>query len=840
MVLFKLVALLMLPMSSMLFKCTSALCDNSNCAYGCDTTTGSTCCFANCLNGCERYGQWPSWSIGCSPPSVELLDNVTGLLPSVQCKSGFAGNYCVLSCGVHCNAKQCNNLGDCYGAEKTVDFTRPAAHCDPLFYGARCQLECKVQNCSITSACTANGRCIGYEDSRFKYDVPAAHCKDSFHLGDRCEEACNSDRPFFGRHCRWGCTNGGDCIAVPKVWSALASHCLPGWGNGRCTFRCIDSSTGAQCSLCTVEGECYQGLAVEPLPAVSCEHGAFGADCGQTCNTQHCRIKECTVQGHCVGYKTDQGCIHCEEGYHGENCELPHAGGDDAVFCKLPAVGRVEPRPIDSSLIASIGISAMCGVCQFAFGDVRESVLGSFGESAARTLQDTSGPAHLFGSVAKSAFTHVVPVIDVITAGSGCAQFGALSKVACNVFGGILFVANPVASLGVLASCAVLSHGASKLCELIPSNLKAPTFGVGDTGATACRSICNNNGRKRNSNASAQQFLTLGEQLLWPESFVGLATVNRGASHLDQVLLVAQSNHSTTTLTFSRNGTLLYTNWAICNGNATMETASVLPADGLMNATNPPPPTCVSESRPWCSRNLPVAMLLDVIAAAKLSNAVVDNRTTVTAVDFAEEYIAPSSNASGSATMTIGNVTFQNVRGWRAVVNVFNQSRIDVRVLGTPTRPLLITVETNFAPSTVLTFWAVAPLPEEAGPTPCSANETLVQSLIRALANGNDSSGIIKELLPSYYPAMSNESTASLLRTTVSTTEKNLSQTTRSQSDVSISATTTAITTTATTATTTTDLASPDTTMVVSGALPLLSARSESVVLGICICMMLV
>ena len=244
---------------------------------------------------CDENFSGPACDVTCDAPCGP---NETCENGKCQCKKGYYGDDCSLTCG----DPPCNNKGVC---------THGVCSCRDMFKGVHCEVMCKgdVRPCNGHGTCLGDGSC---------------ECDAGWEARDDC--SCNSLVTCNGKG---NCTADGcecepgylaDCDVCEDNYANIEGECVPcsGCVNGKCenvdgAAKCVcdENFTGDDCSNC--DDDFY--------PHGTCD--TF-CDCGDhgTCTPDG---KGCT----CAPNFAEPDCRKCEPDYYpkfGESVISPNIG----------------------------------------------------------------------------------------------------------------------------------------------------------------------------------------------------------------------------------------------------------------------------------------------------------------------------------------------------------------------------------------------------------------------------------------------------------------------------------------------------------------------------------
>ncbi|KAK3094575.1 hypothetical protein FSP39_003588 [Pinctada imbricata] len=425
-------------------NCKNSLCDRSTgrclgCNDGyfgadCDQTCSSTCqsnlcnqntgfCTLDCPNG--RYGL--TCADNCSSTCYQNRCNRTSGF-CFSCDDGYFGDTCLSRCSDNCETGTCDrNSGICLGS------------CKAGFYGLSCRIPC-LSSC-INECDQTSGQCIGdcpvTKYGSFCQNDCNSNCVNGIcsktsgycsvgcgvgTFGNMCEFSCpNCDQAgcnrssgecltgckvgFYGTFCNMTCNSGCDSSGCNRTTGYCSGSCDIGrFGNMcdmNCNINCDDSGCGRSNGYCTgncdaghygpdCSQDCSQYCKTGTCDrnagtCAECIVGYYGAFCNSTCDK--CDSSGCNqAQGKCIGSCLAGYHDGCENGYHGENCQL--ACG---VNCASNVCSQSDGRCLTgcksgyygSSCQNTCSTSCISGVCDQSTGDCSACAMSYYGPTCA-------------------------------------------------------------------------------------------------------------------------------------------------------------------------------------------------------------------------------------------------------------------------------------------------------------------------------------------------------------------------------------------------------------------------------------------------------------------------
>eukprot|EP00808_Paulinella_micropora_P022418 g12975.t1 len=344
----------------------------THCTPGFSGFDCSSACGESCAAGCTRDGL-------CVGYHLE-----SGLQTSAHCRKGYSGNSCSYKCPANCMNGTCVTLGTnvnantCSGYAAVV-YTAAATHCTPGFFGVDCSSAC-AESCA--AGCTRDGFCVGYHlGSGLE---TSAHCRKGYSGNSclyKCPANCVNDTCVTSSDSLGTNFNANTCSGYAAVvYTAAATHCIPGFNAGDCSFPCSQTcargctrdrnacagfltsggtpvssaarETSDHCQkgysgyLCQFEcpGNCASGTCVTSTsrdvnmkacsgvaalastdPSTPCIPGFYGDGCNYACPKNCALFQQCTKEGKCVGHHIESNretSAHCKKGYFGKACEF--------------------------------------------------------------------------------------------------------------------------------------------------------------------------------------------------------------------------------------------------------------------------------------------------------------------------------------------------------------------------------------------------------------------------------------------------------------------------------------------------------------------------------------
>ncbi|XP_069125998.1 receptor-type tyrosine-protein phosphatase kappa-like isoform X3 [Argopecten irradians] len=305
----------------------------------CPTTTYS--CWAN-LEVCEvevyactegTFGEKCNQFCHCKNGTC---DQNTGICPGRECREGWMGDRCDISCpdgkyGSGCNQTcgRCRNGDVC----ETMFGTCPDG-CEPGFDGPACEDPCpafrygqtclgRCDNCANNTDCDkVSGFCPG-------------RCDRGWH-GVRCDERC--PRGTFGTKCDKRCGQCRDGDQCHFNTGQCPNGCEPGYAKPYCTEMCPAGTYGSDCSStcgsCAKGATCHHGngLCLEGCTEgwngtrceKACPRGTYGLKCTRMCG----QCKNGTVCHHVTGVCE----LGCDQGFIAPNCGRKTVTDDTEVI----------------------------------------------------------------------------------------------------------------------------------------------------------------------------------------------------------------------------------------------------------------------------------------------------------------------------------------------------------------------------------------------------------------------------------------------------------------------------------------------------------------------------
>ena len=263
------------------------------CPEGCnEVVTGFKCSKQNnqiiCNNGCKPLYYGPD----CKPCGSNCVkcDNYGTCR---QCKVGFYGETCALTCPSGCGGND-----KCSAIQNVLTC---AQGCDKGYYGDDCNNTCPA-HCYNRQCEQKTGTCL--------------NCDDGYY-GDRCDQRCDH------------CSNDDACFQ----------------NNGTCVHGCDDGYYGDACSD-TCSFNCYSGQCQRTTgKCFKCVSGHYGNMCYLSCDN---------IGGTCCNPSTGD-CISCFSGYFGKKCQYNCTafclGGDGSCAFGDGAITRYLPNPPDCNTI---------------------------------------------------------------------------------------------------------------------------------------------------------------------------------------------------------------------------------------------------------------------------------------------------------------------------------------------------------------------------------------------------------------------------------------------------------------------------------------------------------
>lgn len=194
-----------------------------------------------------------------------------------QCMAGFYGTDCNRDCPVNCNGNVCDRQsGHCTNDCNKNFIGVNCTSCIDGLHGHNCDKKCPV-NCFGGVCNQADGYCHS--------------CKSNF-TGETCDSCINGQ---YGINCDFSCSSNCNESLCDRT-TGNCDSCIYGLSGDKCCMKGID------CQSCLSDFVCSE-----------CVPGKHGDHCGKTC-PETCANKIC--------YKLNGTCISCEDGFHGDTCNI--------------------------------------------------------------------------------------------------------------------------------------------------------------------------------------------------------------------------------------------------------------------------------------------------------------------------------------------------------------------------------------------------------------------------------------------------------------------------------------------------------------------------------------
>ena len=241
---------------------------------------------SDCQNSCPKS---PLTNFVCSAPHGSCDDGVrgTGLC---QCKEGWLGDACEISCYCPHSSQKCASNGTCECLLNIKNYPN-CDICEDGFFGDECQFIC--HGVTFQKEC----RC------------------DSQHAGLGCNIKCDD------------CNSNGSCREGPQGDGGC--NCFATWYGKNCDSHC----TPTQCSVtynlthphCNIQtGKCECATRWSGLNCDKCASMYWGVGCLNECNcNRHGSCQQDTGVCTCDSNFAGNECQRCTDQYFGDDCDIP-------------------------------------------------------------------------------------------------------------------------------------------------------------------------------------------------------------------------------------------------------------------------------------------------------------------------------------------------------------------------------------------------------------------------------------------------------------------------------------------------------------------------------------